>query len=325
MKLLFTLLVVDDNPSNVNEATYILKEHLDEKGFDLDRRDAPNLSGQSLKNLARSEGRDYDLVMIDYNLGLSDINGATAAQRLRHELPYTDIVFYSSNPTHDLHDKLAEEKVSGVFIARRDELDNALIGLADTVIGKAIDLNHMRGIGMAEVAEMDLLMEDTLKRAFGFTDEQITAAAERTLQKLQESLDGDVNKVEDLYQKHGLSGVVSDSRIFSSTCKFRAVRRIATHLNDVPSSELEILKSYEDEVIRNRNMLAHVKEGSSEEGKVILESLAADGIVVIDDSWMTNFRRQLRKHREALASVCRAINDQLGAVEAGCDPEKNQS
>ena len=324
MKLSFSLLVVDDNPDSISEAILSLEDHLDAKGFALDRTDESNLSEQKLKELVQSEGRNYDLVIIDYNLGQGAINGAEAARRLRLGLPYTDIVFYSSDRGLDLHDTLAGQRVSGVFIAGRDDLDSTLTSLADKLIGKAVDLNHMRGIAMAEVAEMDVLMEETLVRFFCSSNPQVDIARDRTISRLRKDARNNMNLIDKTYDKSGLPGVVSKGRIFSSTQKFLAVKSLAKSLGELSPDTLEVFESYDREIIRNRNRLAHVKEESSEDGQVILRSLGSDKGDVIDDNWMTNFRQRLRTHRYALTSVCRAIDTQLSFTDALHDSQKGQ-
>ena len=138
MKLEFSLLVIDDSPSDVGEAIGALKDHLEEKGFTLIETSVSNLPEQSLDELTQQEGRNYDLVMIDYNLGDESFDGAGAVLRLRKDLRFTDMVFYSSNSALNLHQILEGQGISGVFIEPRETLDTALIGLADTVIGKAV-------------------------------------------------------------------------------------------------------------------------------------------------------------------------------------------
>ena len=137
MKLEFSLLIVDDDADSIEQAINILRDYLETKGFTLAVQYEEEFSEQHLRSLALSEGRNYDLVVIDYNLGRDDTNGAEVAYRLRRDLAYTDMVFYSSDPAAKLLVKLANSEVSGVFVARRDNLDEALTGLADTVIGKA--------------------------------------------------------------------------------------------------------------------------------------------------------------------------------------------
>ena len=323
MKLEFRLLIVDDAPDSIRESIDSLEDHLESKGFSLNRRIANDLSDNGLRDLAREEGKNYDLVIVDYNLGRADTDGAAGAARLRRELQYTDMVFYSSDPGLNLHGKLAEKEVAGVFVARRDELSTALTGLADTVIGKTLDLNHMRGIAMAEVAEMDVLMEETLGRAFRSTDDQFVAIARTTIKQLGEGMQKDLKKLKQRLNEDLLPDVVNDSRLFSSTHKSRAVKRVAKCLPEKPSEELEVLQSYEADIIQNRNMLAHAKEDALANGKTILRSIKSKkGETLINDSWMVNFRKMLKKHRTALTIVCEAISRQIAATEAARDSEE---
>ena len=315
MKLEFRLLVVDDYPDGVGQAIESLNEYLETEGFSLDYETQTDFSEEGLSDLTKLEGKNYDLVMVDYNLGQPDmIDGAGAAEQLRHELPYTDMVFYSSISERNLLGILAEHFVPGVFVARRDNLDEALTGLADTIIGKAVDLNHMRGIAMAEVAEMDVLMEETLGRAFQPTGEYFSAAADRTTAKLRESMQGNLTQLNQCLGEGSLADVVSDSRLFTSAHKYQAIRRVAKDLPEKPSQALKALQSYETDIIGNRNMLAHVKEYSTEDGKTILRSIK--GNVIIDDDWMTGFRMKLKEHRTALTTICEAIVSQIDAAEA---------
>ena len=321
MKLEFRLLIVDDDPSGIREAIGILEDYLENEGFSMSRRIVDDFSNQGLRNLARLEGKNYDLVMIDYNLGQTDTDGAVAALRLRRDLQYTDMVFYSSDPSLNLYSKLAEHEVSGVFIANRDELDTALRGLADTVIGKAVDLNHMRGIAMAEVAEMDLLMEETLGHAFQPTGEHFAAVAKRITRRLLDGTEKTQDELKQRLSKGGLADIVRDSRLFSSTHKYMAVRGVAKSLSDKPIEALNVLDSYQDDILNNRNMLAHAKE-FDEDGKTILRSIRRNGgIVTIDDDWMTGFRQKLTTHRDALTTVCEAINRYIDAKEAPHESE----
>ena len=323
MKLEFRLLVVDDVPDNIDSAVGILDDYLETKSFTLNSRVAEDLSEEGLRGLARDEGKNYDLVMIDYDLGRDATNGARAANRLRYDLPYTDIVFYSSNSEANLLGELAEQAVSGVFVARREDLDTALIGIADTVIGKAVDLSHMRGIAMAEVAEMDVLMQDTVAQAFRYVGNQcLDKAARRTRKRLRESITEHSRSFNQRLKEDGLPIIVGDSRLFSSMHKFHAVKRIASCLPEPPYEALQALDNYEADVIHKRNMLAHVKEVTSDDGNAVLHSIVNDQDEVIDEVWMTGFRQTLRTHKAALDVVCSAIDNQFG-VEL--NPEEGDS
>lgn len=324
MKLEFSVLVIDDTPDSIEQATRRLGEYLESKGFALRLHIPRDFSRQSLRDLARAQGRDYDLVIVDYNLGQADTDGATVARQLRQTLQFTDMVFYSSDRQLDLHSQLAKHAVSGVFIARRDDLDDALVGLTDTVIGKAVDLNHMRGIAMAEVAEMDVLMQDTLQRVFlNAGDRCVDLASNRTMDKLRENAQEDSDRLESRFSEGGLSCVVGEGRLFSSAQKYRAVRRMAKCLPKKPAQALAVLKDYDADIIGNRNMLAHVKEETTPAGQTSLRSISGTGeTVTIDDNWMAGFRLKLRAHKNALALVCAALQKHCGTAETAHNSEE---
>ena len=326
MKLAFQLLVVDDQPDAAESAIQLLEEHLQDKGFDLHRTLPPDLSAEALQDFVRSQGqgRPYDLVMIDFDLQQPHDTGAVAAARLRGALQYTDMIFYSSNPEANLHRLLADQEVQGVFIASRTELDSALVGLADTIIGKVVDITHMRGLAMAEVADMDTVMEQALADAFA-SHLLPAGVVNNTVKALRKSVDDMLGNIPIDLDAHGLSSLVSGSS-FTSAHKCRSIRRIAMKLSDRPQHDLQTLSSFQNEILDKRNILAHAKEQTvNQDGNAILRSFGKNGDIVIDDDWMTRFRTSLRKHRSALDNVCRAICDEFAPAQSPDDPGKDQS
>ena len=309
MKLDFSLLIIDDNPDSIAQAVAALRDRLDSQGFALTVEYPRKVSRSSIRQLARSQGRNFDLVAVDYLLGSDDFDGGDMASIIRRELAYTDMVFYSSNASLDLLGRLAQSKVEGVFVATRDELGEVLSGISDTVIGKAVDLNHMRGIAMAEVAEMDLMMEDTLADAFKTGDSALDAVATRTADRIQKTMTESARRVDEVVKEQGIVGLVRDPRLISSAQKLHALRRMCKAMT--PRPDLGVLDSYQREVIDKRNLLAHAKEVDDGSGTPTLQSTRDDSTVTIDDEWMAEFRRTLRSQRFALDSVCSAIKAQF--------------
>ena len=263
-------------------------------------------SAEEIDKLSEKGGKDIDLVAVDYNLGQEDIDGAKVASSLRAKLHYTDMVFYSVSGTTELYSRLAEESVFGIFVSSRDDLDDALIGLADTVIGKAVDLNHMRGIAMAAVAEMDTLLEDTLSGFFESGDPLVKSVSDRTIAKAKSFQLENAGLIEQKYADEGIISVIRDGRLFSAVQKFWALRRICNRMTSAP--ELGVLSTYESEILRNRNLLAHAKE-SEEDGVLSLQATGPDGeIIAIDDAWLANLRITLRKHLSQLNIVCSEVS-----------------
>lgn len=323
MTLDFVLLIVDDAPDLVHEALETLREYLDARGFRLRVREANDFSDEGLRALAAAQGRDYDLVMVDYHLGPTAENGAVVASRLRTQLQYTDMVFYSSDPEAQLFAELAGQRVPGVFVAEREELAAALIGLADTVIRESVDLTHMRGIAMAEVAEMDTLMEETLSRALQSDDTLAPAAARRLITELTGNLNDDAEWLRARLEHGEFLEVVGNSRLFTFMHKYRLVRTIARRLPNRPAALLDRLRPFADDITPRRNKLAHVKEEIRADGTVVLRSIKpGEDDVVIDEIWMQELRGLLRRHKPALVDLCRALDLQLGGVRLEAEAQQ---
>ena len=316
MKLEFSLLVVDDQPENINQAIQDLEEHLETKGFSLKREIVKKPTEQRIQELAQSEGKDYDLVMVDYKLGEGMRDGAFVAHRLRQLLPYVDMVFFSGAPVRELLSQLSEHEVSGVFAQTRQELGDTLNGLAETVIGKVVDITHMRGIAMAEIAEMDVLMEETLISVFQSPDAQITNAKKKTIQKLRKRIGDTPNRLDECLERDGLSGVVQDSSLFSFANKYQAIIRAAKYLPREGSVESNPPMNFDQDIIWNRNMLAHAKEDTTGDGRTFLHSkISGKAEVEINEEWMTDFRKKILKHRSALDIVCNSLREQFSIRE----------
>lgn len=325
MKLAFQLLVVDDQPDGLRSPITTLQEHLDDKGFDLVPIKLLSPSGPDWDAILK-QSRSYDLVMVDYDLSPSE-KGDTAAKHLRAALPYTEIIFYSAKDRPELLHLLAQQEVEGVFVAHRRDLDEPLVGLADTIIGKAVDLNHMRGIAMAEVAEMDLLMEELLVATFQLDRPDIGAVAKKTVNNLKGNMKKNSNKFSQDLEEKGLSVVVANGQLFSLYHKYISFQGLTKLLPEAHfADELHILNSFQKDILSKRNLLAHAKEDSDDNGNVVLQSIKpGGGPLTIDDEWMATFRRSLREHRETLEALCSALRRHFGLAESTDDPGKDQS
>ena len=305
MKLQFSLLLIDDEPTSIEQSLGTLRDHLEDKGFELVTNAPSDVSIGSVRELSRNQGQEFDLVAVDYMLGSERFDGGQAASIIRRELRYTDMVFYSSNTAVNLHDELAKAEVEGVFVAGRDELGEALVGLADTVIGKAVDLNHMRGIAMAEVAEMDVMMENVLADAFQTAGGRLDEVARRSAERVKTSLTESAARTGKVVSEQGIVGLVRNGRLFSSAHKYRALKRVCDTFAAPP--ELRVLASYERDVLGKRNILAHAQEATADSTETFLLATHEGSTVTIDDAWMIDFRRTLRDQRSALEKVCAAI------------------
>ena len=316
MRLDFRLLIIDDDPQYVEEAIKSLREHLATNGFDLAETVPDTCTREALAELAHRQGREFDLVMVDYHLNPND-TGADILETLRHRMKYTDMVFYSGDPNVNLYGEMADREIQGVFLADRNELTDVLVDIADTVLGKAIDINHTRGVAMAEVADMDMLMEKALRTVLtSGARECLSAKEEEIVRKLLERREESLSDLRARLRHGGLLEIVEDGRVFTSNDKWMALRKLTECLSQKPEEPLAILKQYQTDVLEKRNRLAHDWEQGEKDGNPVLRSRGnRSERDVVNEEWMKELRNALRKHKTALSEICRAIEEEFGATD----------
>lgn len=313
MNLEFKLFIIDDNPDGVKQATEVLREYLKDNGFSL-QPEYMDFSADLHDRQGVAKGKKCDLAMVDYNLG-SEETGADMAQKLRTEMRYTDIVFYSAQPEVDLLKELADKRVAGVFVATRTQLDEALKGVAETIIGKAIDITHMRGIAMASTADMEVRLDNALERIFSppELEERLISVRDETFGKIEESNEQIRNNFYKYKDNRDISKLIGD-RMFTFNDKYRIISRLVRRLpeadKDEKKAEIAVFQKFVEEVIEKRNKLAHVKE-EIVDGKTIFKSAKKKNQITIDDNWMKNYRKDLGRHKDVLDTICATIEKEF--------------
>lgn len=202
--------------------------------------------------------------------------------------------------------------MSGAFVVNRQELDEALVGVAETVVGRVADLSHLRGVAMAEVADMDLVMEETLEYVLGSGSRRFDGAVERTVERARRAVEEHKEKLERRLKEGGLLAVVQDGRLFPAIQRYWALRSFAKDAGGAAGGALGGLPDYEGEVLGERNRLAHARERVDEDGETSLEWRRGEQGVTIDEEWMTGFRVRLREYRVAVDQVCALLRESVG-------------
>ena len=161
MRLDYKILWFEDQQNNVEEVEKGLSTRLSRLGFNLNvvwtkPTDELNSTFGQIKNIVN----DFDLILLDYDLGKDKFNGADIAKKLRRSNFLTDIIFYSSASPHDLRQYMFKQHVDGVFCINRNNLQSDSFDIIQNRIRKILDINHMRGIVMEVVSEFDESIND---------------------------------------------------------------------------------------------------------------------------------------------------------------------
>lgn len=112
-----------------------------------------------------------DLIVVDRNL--EDYGeGQNFIASLRSHAVYTEVIFYTAGNASILWDAIREKELEGVFVSNRGNILQKISKVGYQSIRKVLDLENMRGIVMAEVGELDHLLDEIITTGFRELQEQ---------------------------------------------------------------------------------------------------------------------------------------------------------
>jgi DNA-binding NarL/FixJ family response regulator len=292
MRLSYKILWFEDNDAWCESAIPPIKNYLEDKGFDL-----------IVERRANSEGLDallgkpdFDLILVD--LILAGEKGDTLITSIREHRIFTEIVFYSQRGPRAVRDVMREKGADGVYCAGREgeEFDDKVIKVIETTIKKVQEVNHLRGLVLAEVSELDQKMESFLVTYFDKLEKNPRDEKKRELKKkMMESLDESMKTLAKLDEIAQIEKLLKKLDAYG---KWMAIKRVCK--NELRFADFMMTFGlFNDEVIKIRDVLAHVVEEIDGGGNTILKSMIAEDFV-FDDTKCISIRKTLRKHFENL-------------------------
>ncbi|MBV5283371.1 MAG: hypothetical protein JZU53_13155 [Paludibacter sp.] len=293
MRLEYRILWVEDNKSWYETTKELFTDTLDELGFRLVSKKCENID-EVKAEISKNWLKEYDLLLVDFTLKNSE-SGDKIIEFIRgiQEQPIlTDIIFYSS-AVENVRESMHKLGLEGVYSADRNEIDTKFDLVVNTTIKKVQDINNMRGLVMAEVAELDNKMIDLLKRYVdGLKSEQKQEFIDKRKKRVLESLEKMINDFTDISEVS-----IFEHRDFNTYHKWMSVKNLVKNIDDKDIKTK--LNEYEKEIIQKRNKLAHVKEITGENG----ERTLADGDFIFNDEICREIRKDLQKHAENFEKI----------------------
>ncbi len=169
MNLVYRVLWVEDERDFVESLDMeSFRRYVEEEGFDLDLEF--RMTPDEIR--APIDGRQFDLLVIDYNID-DELRGSDVIQQVRGQDCLTEVIFYSNSGLPTLRAVAADQQLEGVFFSGRDEqlLLGKLRDVFKLTVRKVVDVDNMRGIVMAGVADIDHLVADVIRAVHDSLDE----------------------------------------------------------------------------------------------------------------------------------------------------------
>lgn len=301
MSLQYNILWVDDRKENY-QTLEIDKElilYLKELFFE------PHIyMYESVEEAEENMGqRRYDVIFSDFNIGEKK-DGKDFIADIRNRNVNSEILFYSAKQTPPA---MSMDRISFLRLqsdSSYEELKNKMKSVIDLTVEKLNDLTNLRGLVMAEVSELDVVMKNLIVDYCNGNEaneselrEYIIGKIEGRLKKSLDMPDCDSN-CHHKWKNKKIPEVVFEQN-FDSYTTARALNHIFEKRPELKIKNF--LKDYNDAIILNRNWLAHCQTKQKENGVEILITNKGDKEFSSGD--IRNIRENIIKYHNIFESV----------------------
>ncbi len=268
MNLSFNILHVDDNKEFINGTedlliglmkNYYLLPHVDRcYSYDMFKKDF-------IDKIDEFDFVKYDLVLVDYMLSDSSINGMDVIREIRRNNIYTDIIFYSSSYAEmrkSIKDELSDDEfVGGVYYCDKEELNDKIMDIVNKNMKKAADITNIRGLIIDATSNFDVISKDICEIMFDSLNKDLQ---EEAINILNEGIEKAEKRVIDNFKRikhikdHKEKLIKTLNNVYyvmDNKDKYKVFEYIVNNAksdNDFSSDEYNNCN-----VIKHRNIIAH--------------------------------------------------------------------
>lgn len=306
MRLDFNVLWVEDQPDLVRAQQDSIRRQMADEGFALATTMCQTVNEVENKLSASVFSDEVDLVLVDYELGGGQF-GEDAIAKVRNAAKYKDIVFYSARAdTNQLRETAFQNGLEGIYFCHRDDLILEVIGVFESLIKKALDLDHIRGIVMGATSDIDQITREALALAHDKSSaEQKKAILDEMMSLLDEKVPGLQTRIAKLKENASVQSILSAHLTFTANDGVRILTRVLEQETfSAQSGYRSSVTQYIQEVVPKRNILGH--RVLSPEGKHAIAGDTATDFISFDD--MKKLRKTLLELREQF----RGLHGSLG-------------
>ena len=306
MKLEYKILWIDDTPAVIKRPKKKIKEYLEELGFTCYINEINQFS-TFVADIGYENTKDYDLLLVDLDLGDEDLdnNGEKIIREIRNQKVYAEVIFYSSN-YEPLLRKINQNFIEGIFTSSRDELEDKVIDIIDITIKKTQDVNNLRGLIMAEVAELDRIKKSILLK-YNQNDIELKTYIKNDV---FEKINNDLVDLECIVDANCTPDKVNiqellNSFFYDSFKKSRTVFKIRKLDNNCSSIPF-VHQDYYDKVIKKRNVFAHEEEQTRNDGSKYLNYPNKKPLEFTTEHCI-EIRKDIKKYKKLLLEIEKSI------------------
>ena len=268
MSLKYKVLWVDDNKDEFSKEEKALNSFIEELFFEPKIDFCEDIA--SAKKFIETE--KYDVIFSDYNI--DEERGDDFISFIRNQSVNTEVLFYSGQ------NQLPEGRLDRVTFFfetgshREERLLKKMKELILLTVAKLNDLTQLRGLVMAEVSELDDIMKNLVAEYCKNSEENEKELRKYIIGKIEERVKNSLNTSESNCDRkcfHEWNNKSIENVVFEQNFDSYTTARALNHIIEKKNLGISrFLSNYNEEIIINRNELAHCKAIQKDDGIEVL-------------------------------------------------------
>ena len=245
----------------------------------------------------------YDIIFSDFNIS-ENKNGKDFITDIRKQNINSEILFYTAQKNSL---ETGFDRISFLHLksdTAYDDLKTKMKFVIDLTVEKLNVLTNLRGLVMSEVSELDVMMKNLVADYCKNNEENEKELRQYIIGNIEERIKKSLkisNCEGTCYHKwkdEEISSIVFEQN-FDSYTTARALNHILKKKSDLKIKNF--FKEYNDEIISNRNCLAHCQTKLNENGIEILVTNKGEKEFTSDD--VSNIRKNIMKFHTLFVSL----------------------
>lgn len=239
---------------------------------------------------------EFDLIVVDQHLEEYP-DGQEFIADLRSNAVYTEVIFYTAGEASALWAAISEIKLEGVFVSTRNTIMDKISSVGRQSIRKILDLDNMRGIVMAEVGELDHLLDKILTVGMGnLSPEQQRSIFNAFHKKSIEQHDVDVARLSKFGEDPQLVEMLA---LCDSNKRWENYNRLKKKHDRLKGEDK--IGDFVQEILRPRNFLAHGTSEVRPDGSYLFHFGKQE--FLFDESTGIELRQTILKYRNSFSEI----------------------
>ncbi len=317
--LTYRMVVFDDSRDFYEDYVEIAEEILHKNGYLLEHK-----RFEELEELDSNSFDDVDLFLVDLNFGPSDEDdkGPEFIAKIREKY-VTDILFYSSYQDR-IRKCRKEGGYEGVFFAHREENKKEIKRKIEELIMEMIKRSNTplasRGLVLGCVAELDGVIKQKIRLLFDkIPPDQVKGIMDDCTRSYHKSFKGRSNDIEKFfgiefhkgnlkwnevknnYKEYDISELLNNTSITDTNKSFHILLKVYEKVMGKDETYKVISKF--DNLLDDRNTLAHVKGERNEKGVYQFKKKKKDAYLTLSDRKCKELRKSIIKYYEIISEI----------------------